>query len=139
MQRIDDGSVEVDLDPGEETRAQAWPDRMVTALAAVKGVESVVVGSPGGELLAQAESADPVMGAALTALVAQRALSISRSLNAGTPRHASITYAGGRFLVVPYQQDYVGLWLSERHPPESIMVGVTTVMRRYRRLRGEQR
>lgn len=139
MQQIDDASMELELDFGEETVAQTWQDRMATALAAVKGVESVVVCSPGGELLAQASSTDPVTGAGLTALVAQRALGISRSLNAGEPRRASITNGGGRFLVVPCQNDYVGLWLSERHPPESMMLEVTTVMRRYRRLRGEQR
>jgi len=139
MQQIDDTSREVELDIGEEAGARGWQDRMATALAAVKGVESVVVCSPGGELLAQAASTDPVMGAGLTALVAQRALGISRSLNAGEPRYASITDGGGRFLVVPCEEDYVGLWLSERHPPESIMLEVTTVMRRYRRLRGEQR
>jgi DNA-binding response OmpR family regulator len=139
MRRIDESSMRVELDPGEETRAQAWPDRMATALKAVQGVESVVVSSPGGELLAQAASAEPVMGAGLTALVAQRALGISSSLNAGAPRHTMFTGRGGRFLVVPYKEDYVGLWLSKRHPPESIMLGVTTVMRRYRRLRGEQR
>jgi CheY-like chemotaxis protein len=139
MRRIDDASVEVELDLGEETRARAWPDRMATALAAVEGVNSVVVCSPGGEFLAQAASADPVVGAGLTALVAQRALSISGALDAGAPRHALITDGGGRLLVIPYRDDYVGLRVSERRPPESIMLGVTTVMRRYRRLRGERR
>ena len=138
MQRIDDASLEVELDFGEETPEQTWPDRMAKALASVQGVQSVVVSSPGGEPLAQEGNSDPLTAALLTALVAQRTLCVSRSLNAGATRHALVTGANGRVLVAPYKEDHVGLRLSERETPESITLGVTTVLRRYRRLKGEQ-
>ena len=139
MRRMDEVGEDLDLEWDDDAIGdEAGVGRVARALEALEGIESVVICSPGGELLAGTSGADPARAASLAALGGQRALGIALALSAGQPTHIFITGALGRLMVVPYGEDLVGLWLSGRETPESVMLGVTTVLRRYRRLKGEQ-
>jgi DNA-binding response OmpR family regulator len=140
MRRIDDAreDVELDLEWDEDAPVEeASLSKVARALQALEGVESVAISSPGGELLGGSSSADAARRASLTALAGQRALGLASALDAGRPGHAFVTGALGRLLVIPYGGDYVGLWLSARTLPESTLKSVKTVLRRYRRAKGE--
>ncbi len=137
MRRIDDG-VEAWEPDDEYDAATEEPSvhRMADALKAVEGVESVVVCARGGGLLGEASCSDPARKAALTALLGQRSLSVAFVLNAGRPRSVCLTGARERVLVVPYGEDYVGVWISQRSSPESIATEVRNVLRRYPQVKG---
>jgi FixJ family two-component response regulator/predicted regulator of Ras-like GTPase activity (Roadblock/LC7/MglB family) len=137
MRRIDD-AVE-DWQPDDEYDAAAEEpsvERMATALKAVEGVESVVVCARGGGLLGEASCSEPATKAALTALLGQRSRSLAFVLNAGRPRSVCLGGTRGRVLVVPYGEDYVGVWISLRSSPESIATEVRNVLRRYPQAKG---
>ncbi len=137
MRRIDDAVEE--WEPEDEYDAAAEEpsvQRMATALKAVEGVESVVVCARGGGLLSEALCSEPTRKAAVTALLGQRSRSLAFVLNAGRPRSVCLTGARGRVLVVPYGEDYVGVWISLRSSPESIATEVRNVLRRYPQVKG---
>ena len=137
MRRIDDGVEDWDLEePDEEIDEEPGMSNVIEALRAVEGVEGVVVCSPGGELLGEAVSSDPVRKAAVTALVGQRSRRLAYILNVGEPKRVFLTGPGGRLLVVPYGEDYAGVWISQRSSPEATADEVRTVLRRYLQTKG---
>jgi FixJ family two-component response regulator len=140
MHRIDDGVEPLGLDEFEDTASEEGPamEPLAEALKAVEWVEDVVVCSPGGELLGEKASSDPSRAALLAALVGQRSRRLAFVLDAGQPKGILITGASGRFLVVPFGEDYVGVWFSQRSSPEVTTNEVGKVLRRYRQAKGVQ-
>ena len=137
MRRMDEVGEDLDLEWDDDAIGdEAGVGRVARALEALEGIESVVICSPGGELLAGTSGADPARAASLAALGGQRALGIALALSAGQPTYIFITGALGRLMVVPYGEDLVGLWLSGRSLPESALKAVKTVFRRYRQVKG---
>jgi DNA-binding response OmpR family regulator/predicted regulator of Ras-like GTPase activity (Roadblock/LC7/MglB family) len=140
MRRIDDGVDEWELDEFEDTASEDEPgmDQVTGALKEIEWVEGAVVCSPGGELLGEETSSEPVRRALMTALVGQRSRRLAFVLDAGQPKRVLIAGANGRFVVVPFGEDYVGVWFSQRSSPEVIASEVGKVLRRYRQLKGER-
>jgi DNA-binding NarL/FixJ family response regulator len=126
-------------EPGKEDEAVSDERGMSTlleALRAIDGIEGVVVCSPGGEPLFEAETPDAARKAVLTALVGQRSRTLAFVLNVGQPRRVFLGGAGWRLVVVPHGDDYVGAWISQRASPEYTADEVRTVLYRYRQTRG---
>lgn len=141
MRRIDDGMEQWELDQLEDVPSEeeeAGTDYVAGALKAVEWVESAVVSSPGGELLGAEACSDPIRAALVTALVGQRSRRLAFVLDAGQPKRVLITGASGRFVVVPFGEDYVGVWFSQRSSPEVTANEVGRVLRRYRQVKGER-
>jgi DNA-binding response OmpR family regulator len=140
LRRIDDGMEEWELDELEDVASEEEEpgmDKVVGALKAVQWVESVVAVSPGGELLGEEASSEPAQRALVTALVGQRSRRLAFVLDEGAPRRVFIAGASGRFVVVPFGEDYVGVWFSPRPSPESMANEVANVLRRHCQLKGE--
>jgi FixJ family two-component response regulator/predicted regulator of Ras-like GTPase activity (Roadblock/LC7/MglB family) len=140
MRRIDDGVDQLGLDGLEDTVGEEAPamELLAEGLKEIEGVESVVVCSAGGQLFGEKASPDPDRSALFTALVAQRSRRLAFALDAGQPKGVLITRGRGRFLVVPFGEDCVGVWLSQRCYPEVTTSEVGKVLRRYRELKGVQ-
>ncbi len=137
MRRIDDGVADWELDEGYELSSEEpGMHRMASALKAVDGVESVVVCARGGGVLGEASCPDSARRAAVTALLGQRSLSLAFVINAGHPRWVYLGGAGGRVVVVPQGEEYVGAWISQRASPESVAAEIRTVLPRYRQMKG---
>jgi FixJ family two-component response regulator len=139
MRRIDDGIEDWELDEQEEAASEEpGLSNVAEAVRAVEGVEGVVMCSPGGELLSEAKTSDPVRKAVVTALVGQRSRTLAFVLDVGQPKRVFLGGAGERFVVLPHGDDYIGVWISQRSSPESTADEVRTVLRRYRQTKGEQ-
>jgi FixJ family two-component response regulator/predicted regulator of Ras-like GTPase activity (Roadblock/LC7/MglB family) len=137
MRRIDDAADDWELDEELDTAAEEpGMQRLADALKAVEGVESVVVCARGGGLLSEASCPDSVRRAAVTALLGQRSRSLAFVVNAGQPRWVCVSGAGGRVLVVPHGEDYVGVSISRRSSPESVAIEVRKVLQRHRQTKG---
>jgi hypothetical protein len=137
MRRIDDGVGDWELAEEYDTAIEE-PDtnRMADALKAVEGVEGVIVCARGGGLLGEASCPDPARKAAVTALLGQRSRSLAFVLHAGQPKWVCHAGVGGRVLVLPHGEDYVGVWISRRSSPESVATEVRRALRSYRQVEG---
>jgi DNA-binding response OmpR family regulator len=132
MHRLDEDTPDSELEWDEdEALVEAKMDRVARALTTVKGIDGVVVCSQGGELLGQATNANPAQRATLTAFIGHRAETLGNLLDVGESQHVALAGEGPGTMVVPYQQNYVGLFLAERTSTESTAQEIQTVLRRY--------
>lgn len=133
MRRIDEGTGEWDLGwDDDDAQQEENMDRIATALGALEGIEGVVICSQGGELLGQATEGDAIRRAMLTAFVGRRAETLGALVHGDGLRQVALASEGRSTIIVPYEQNYAGVFLVERTSAESVTQGIQTVLRRYR-------
>ncbi len=132
MRRLDEESADLEslLDVTQATQDENL-DRVARALNVMDGIDGVVICSAGGELLGQATSVDPLRQATLTALLGHRAESLGIALNAARPKQLLLMAEKRGTIIIPYQQNYVGISLTERASAESMVTEIQTILRRY--------
>jgi FixJ family two-component response regulator/predicted regulator of Ras-like GTPase activity (Roadblock/LC7/MglB family) len=133
MRRIDEDTGEWELGWGEDDAQQEENlDRIAKALEALEGIEGAVICSQGGELLGQATDGDAIRRAMLTAFVARRAEMLGALVHGDELRQVALASEGASTVIVPYEQNYAGVFLVERTSAESVSPNIRTVLRRYR-------
>jgi hypothetical protein len=140
MRRLDESRVASPIFPDETeaagtdnlSAAVTLADRLAKGLKRIAGIELVVVCSLEGDLLAQEGAGDSVSTAALTVFTGQQALVLQLMLNADAPGQVTLIGDKRRLFIIPQEQRYIGLVLSPKISPESLMTRVSETLLRYR-------
>jgi CheY-like chemotaxis protein len=132
MRRIDDEISDLGLELHEgEGHQDENLNRVAEALKALERIEAVVICSQGGELLGQAANADPIEKATLIAFMGHRAGTLGILLNAGRVKQVVLAEEKRGTMILPHNQNLVGLSLAERTLAETMVPEIQMILRRY--------
>jgi len=122
----DEGTPEKDLEQPNQLQ-----ERIVKALGNIREVESVVICSADGTILAQDKSKDPQRDAALGGMIIEQAELIGGFLECGEFQRAILTGSKNRFYIQQKDENMLNLNLSKRSSAETVFESVETIHKRY--------
>lgn len=139
MRRIDESTAgwspdwdEEDTSPEEEQeQPNQLQERIVKALRSIRDVESALICSDDGTVLAQDNSKDPQSDAELGGIIFEQAESIGGFLEGGEFQRAVLSGSKNRFYVQQKNENVLFLNLSIRSSADSVFESVETVHKRY--------
>jgi CheY-like chemotaxis protein/predicted regulator of Ras-like GTPase activity (Roadblock/LC7/MglB family) len=139
MRRIDeitagwnpDGDDEKYLAPEEEENTAQLQERIVKAITNIRDVESAVICSADGKVIAQDKSKDPESDAELGRTLIEQAELIRGFLEGGPFERAIFSGSDNRFYIQQTENNHLCLSLSKRSSAETVFKSVETVQKRY--------
>jgi len=141
MRRIDESTAGWSTE-GEEEDADAEQEaedtgnqiqlRMVKALTSIRDVQSALIYSLDGTVIAQDGSADPAVEAALGEFVQTKAELISGFMDAGLMERVVLSGSEKRVFIQSQDDNLIILSLAKRSSAETVWQSVQTIYKRYR-------
>lgn len=116
---------------GELEQPDQLPERIVKALSNIRDVESAVICSTDGTVLAQDKSKDPQSDAELGGIIFEQADTIGGFLEGGDFQRAVLSGSKNRVYIQQKDETVLYLNLSKRSSAESVFESVETVHKRY--------
>lgn len=138
MRRIDESTAgwsteleDKEDQPAEDTGNQIQ-NRIVKALSSIRDVESAVICSLDGTIIAQNKSADPASEVALGEFVQTKAELISGFMDAGLMERVVLSGFEKRIIMQSQGDHLIILNLTKRSSAETVWQSVQTIFKRYR-------
>ncbi len=137
MRRIDESAADwnpdwVDISsPVEEEQGNQLQDKILKAIVSNRDVDSAVICSENGTLIAQENSSDPESDIALGELLVERAENIGGYLDAGNLVRIVLTGSESRFYCQQQEENMLLLGLTKRSSAETVFKSVQTIYKRY--------
>lgn len=137
MRRIDESTTdwspdwEISSAPIEVERGNELQEKIVKAIVTNRDVDSAVICSENGILIAQENSSDPESDIALGELLVERAENIGGYLDAGDLERIVLTGPDNRFYYQRKEEYLLFLGLTKRSSAENVFKSVQTIFKRY--------
>jgi len=138
MRRIDESTADWSPDweevspQVEEEQGNQLPERIVKAIITNRDVNSVVICSNTGTLIAQEKSSDPTIDIALGELLVNKATKICDDLDGGNLIRIVLTGSENRFYFQQQEENMLLLSLTKRSSAETIFKSMKTIYQRYK-------